>query len=180
MEKIWELLLPAIISSSVASLIIGLFLKKKTETITAEIKNQFEQNMTMFKSGFLWKEKAVSDLLGPLYMQFNRTHRAFRRYHTANLYLEAKILKDGNEKIRNLLLERAYLIPNELLEDANTLIEHYDVWLEEFNKLREANNQKDQDTFVFAGPLGHPFPKNAEQNFKSKYHELWNELYAAK
>jgi hypothetical protein len=177
MNKFWELLIPALISSTVVGSIIGLILRKRTETIAAEVKNQFEKSMTIFRSSFQWKEKSVSELLGPIYLQFNRTKRAFHRYTATSLYLEAKVLKDGNEKIRNLLLEKAYLIPTELIEDADTLIEHYDVWLEEFNKQRESENPNLEQQFIFVGPKGFRFPDNSEDKFKAKYHDLWNELY---
>ncbi|EFK96875.1 hypothetical protein LDC_1079 [sediment metagenome] len=177
MEKILNLLLPALLSSSVVALIVGFLFKRRTEIITAEVKNQFEQNMTIYKSSYQWKEKAVSELLGQIYMQFSRTKRAFQRYSATNLYLEAKVIKEGNEKIRNLLLEKAYLIPSELLEDANLLIEHYDVWLEEFYKQRDSEKPNLEQKFIFVGPKGFKFPEKAEENFKNKYHQIWNELY---
>jgi hypothetical protein len=177
MNKILELLLTATISGSVVGVIFQLFLKRRTEVITAEIRNQFEQNMTVFKSSYAWKEKSVSLLLGPICLQFNRTKRAFDRYSAKNLFLEAEVLKDGNKKIRNLLLENAYLIPNELLEDATKLIEHYDVWLEEYHNLRESKNPKFDEEFVYGGPQGFPFPRKSEEKFKFEYRKIWDELY---
>ncbi|MFH0896005.1 MAG: hypothetical protein V2A54_16350 [Bacteroidota bacterium] len=177
MEKFIELLLPALLSGAFISTVMGLILKRRTGIIEAEIKNQFEANMTIFKAGYQWKEKALSELLGKIYVQFNRTKSALYRYHETNLYLEAKVLKEGNEAIRNLLLEKAYLIPIELLKDANELIKHYDVWLEEFDKLRGNVKPDLNHEFVFVGPKGFPFPKDAEAKFKKKYLELWNELY---
>ena len=63
------------------------------------------------------------------------------------MFLEAKVVKVGNEVIRNLLLEKAHLIPPELLNDADKLIEHYD------------------------------FPSISEKHFQEKYHEYWQDLY---
>jgi hypothetical protein len=177
MEQFINLLMSALISSSIVGVIIGILFKRRNETITAEIKKQFEQNMTVFKSNYLWKEKAVSELLGPIHLQFNRTKRAFSRYKSTNLYLEAKVLKDGNEKVRNLLLGNSHLIPPELIEDTNKLIEHYDVWMEEFNKHRDFENPNLDQKFIFAGPVGFPFPYNVDVRFIIKYKELWNELY---
>ncbi|MEZ5047115.1 MAG: hypothetical protein R2831_09005 [Chitinophagaceae bacterium] len=180
MKSILDLLLPSIISSSVVGLLIGTILKRKTETITAEVKKQFEKNMTVFKSTYLWKEKAISELFGPVNIQLNRTKNAFARYRATNLFLEAKVLKVGNEKIRDLLLEKAYLIPNELIQDAEKLIEHYDVWLEEFDRIRAEENPNLDQKFVYAGPKGFPFPTNSENNFKAYYQKIWNELYGDK
>lgn len=176
MEEYLKIIIASIFSGAVVASFVSIIFKRKTEKITAEIKNQFEMNLTSQKTGHVWKEKAVAELYGPLCFQFSRTQKAFGRYREKNLFLEAKVLKDGNEKIRNLLLEKSYLIPPDLIDDANNLVEHYDVWLEEFSKLRETENPT-SETFVFAGPKGFAFPKASEKKFKEKYLELWNGLY---
>lgn len=177
MEEYFKIILVSIFSGAVVASVISIIFKRKTEKITAEIKNQFEMNLTSQKSGHVWKEKAVSELYGPLYLHFSRTNRAIKRYREKNLFLEEKVMKESNEKIRNLLLEKSYLILPDLFEDANNLVEHYDVWLEEFSKLRETENPEVDKKFVFAGPQGYPYPKNSEKNFIKKYVELWNSLY---
>src|SRR5207247_1532393 len=96
------------------------------------------------------------------YMQFDRTKHAFDRWQGQNLFLEAKVLKDGNLTIRDLLLSKAYLIPPELREDAGKLILHYDRWLEEFEKLRNSQEPDLGAKFVFVGPQGYPFPTASE------------------
>ncbi len=179
MNPIFNILISAVISSGIAGALVGFIFTRRNETIAAEVRNQFEQNMTVFKSNYQWKEKVVSELLGQMVIQFNRTSRALRRYLDTNLFLEAKVLKESNEKIRDLLLEKAHLIPVELLEDASKLIEHYDVWLEEFNKHRNQENPNLDQTFIFVGPKGFGFPREAEAHFKQTYEELWNELYTA-
>ena len=178
MTTFWNLLLASLISNTVVATILTLIFRRKTEEITAEVKNQFERNLTTFKSSYQWKEKSVAELLVQLYLQFNRTKRAFGRYNDTNLYLEAKVIKDGNEKIRDLLLDKAYLIPTALIEDANKLIEHYDVWLEEFYKQRDSETPNLNQKFVFAGPKGYGFPSVSETKFKEKYLEFWKDLYA--
>ncbi len=180
MDNFWNLLLASLISNTVVATILTLIFKRKTEKITAEVKDQFERSLTAFKTGYQWKEKTVSELLGQLCLQFGRTKRAFNRYNDTNLFLEAKVLKDGNEKIRDLLLAKAYLIPPELIEDANNLIEHYDVWLEEFYKQRDSETPNLNQKFIFAGPKGYGFPSVSENRFKEKYFEFWEELYKQK
>lgn len=178
MDDILKIIITAVLSGAVVSAVIAIIFKRKTETITAEIKNQFEMNLLRQKTGQQWKEKAITELYGPLNYHFTRTKKAFMRYSEKNLYLEAFVLKDSNEKIRNLLLEKSYLISPDLSEDAEKLITHYDVWLEQFHKLRE--NPKPEEvaaTFVFVESLGFGFPREAETKFKDKYRELWEEIY---
>jgi hypothetical protein len=69
------------------------------------------------------------------------------------------------------------LIPPELLEDAGKLVEHYDVWLEKFEKQRLAEQPDLETPFTFVGPEGYPFPRQSAQRFKDKFREYWGQLY---
>ena len=88
-------------------------------------------------------------------MQFERTRRAFDGWSGKNLYLEAKIIREGNIAIRDLLLAKGHLIPPHLMSDAALLVEHYDRWLEEFENKRTEQNPANEDAFVFVGPAGY-------------------------
>jgi hypothetical protein len=61
---------------------------------------------------------------------------------------------------------------------ATELIVHYDVWLEEFDRMRSAATPSDE-SFVFAGPSGYPFPHEAERAFMDEFRRLQHELYGA-
>lgn len=161
-----QLVVAALISGAVASTIVGVIFTGYVTRVKEEVRSQR-----------VWKERSVAELLGPMNIQFDRTKRAFDRWNERNLYLEAKVIKVGNETIRNLLLTRGHLIPPELLEDAGKLIEHYDVWLELFEKQRGGKEPDLESPFTFAGPKGYPFPTAAEKRFKEKYQQYWNELY---
>lgn len=164
--SVWELIASAIISGGVVSAVLGLFFKGFVTRVEAEV-----------KSRRTWKEESVSELLGPLNMQFDRTQRAFKRWKSQDLYLEAKVVKVGNEVIRDLLLNNGHLIPPELLDDAGKLIEHYDVWLEKFEEQRSSENPNLETKFVFVGPDGFPFPTKSEEKFRTTFNEYWAELY---
>jgi hypothetical protein len=113
-------------------------------------------------------------------MNFDRTSRAFTRWQAGNLFLEAKVIREGNLTIRNLLLSKSDLIPEELRDDAGRLIEHYNRWLEEFERTRSAEKPDLQTPFVFVGTQGFPFPTKSEERFKIAFRELWKELYLQK
>jgi hypothetical protein len=163
----------ALISAGIVSAILGFLLHRRTVHIEEEIKNQF----ALLQSRRAWKEQMVAELLGPLYIHFDRTKRAFDRWDAQNLYLEAKIIRDGNLAIRDLLIMKSHLIPKELRVDAGELIEHYDRWLEEFEKIR-GREKPDLDTpFVFVGTQGFPFPHESERRFREGFTRLWDELY---
>lgn len=181
MEEIGQLIIAsiisALISASVVSTIVNFLLRRQTATIEAEIKNQSEKNLEIFQSKRTWKENSISELLGPLYLQFDRTNRAMHRWKSQNLYLEAKVIKVGNLAIRDLLLTKSHLIPPELLEDAGKLVEHYDRWLEEFENIRGSEKPDLETPFVFVGHKEFPFPKVAEVKFLKAFHDTWKELY---
>ena len=161
-----ELLFAALVGGSVASTIVGAVFTGYVTQVEEEV-----------RSRRAWKEHSVEELLGPMNIQFDRTRRAFDRWSKKNLYLEVKVIKAGNETIQNLLLKKAHLIPPELFDDAGKLIEHYDVWLELFEKQRGGKEPDLESPFTFAGPEGYPFPKKAEMRFKAKYRQYWTELY---
>lgn len=164
---ILELVLSAVISGGVVSAVMGIIFKG---FVASSIETEVKSRRT-------WKEESVSELLGPLNMQFDRTKRAFRRWNSQNLFLEAKVVKVGNETLRDLLLTRGHLIPPELLEDAGKLIEHCDVWLEKFDEQRSSENPNLETKFVFVGPAGFPFPSQSEEKFRTKFKEYWEDLY---
>jgi hypothetical protein len=178
MDEFVRLLASGVISGTVISAILTFFFNRKTTEIQEQIKDQYERSMAIFQSTRAWKEQSVSELLGPMYMQFDRTGRAFGRWRTKNLFLETKVIREGNLIIRDLLLTKGHLIPPELLEDAGKLVEHYDRWLEEFEKKRSSEQPDLDSTFVFVGPEGFPFPRQSESRFKAKFEEMWAELYS--
>jgi hypothetical protein len=166
MNDFLRLVLASIISGTVISTILGLLFHRRITQMEQTITGQYE-----------WKQRSVTELLGPLYMQFDRTRRAFERWSQANQYLEAKVIMDGNVKIRDLLLTKGDLIPPDLRGDAGRLVAHYDRWLEEYEKVRGEHNPALDQPFVFVGPQGFPFPRDAEARFKDAYIKIWDNLY---
>lgn len=157
-----QLLLSGLLSGSVMAGLLGLLLARRTD---------------IFRSRRSWKERSVAELLGPIHMQLERTRRAVARYRTKNTFLEAEVLRQGNLAVRDLLLKVPHLIPPALLEDASRLVEHYDRWLEEYERLRGSENPNLDALFVFVGPKGFPFPSDAEVRFHRIYQSYWNDLY---
>ena len=165
-QSIKELFWAMLISSTLASAVVGIVFTRYVTSTQEEVKSQRA-----------WKEKSVAELLGPMNIQLNRTKRALDRWNNQNLYIETKVMKTGNETIRDLLLTKGHLIPPDLLDDADKLIEHYDVWLEVFERQRGGKEPDLKARFTFAAPEGFPFPKESERRFKEKYQQYMNELY---
>ena len=177
MPGFWEITLGGLLGSGIASTVAGALLLRHTRTLESEIARQFDERLRVFESTRLWKEKCLSQLLGPTVMQLARTKHAFERWNSKNLYLEARIVREGNLVIRDLLLNNGHLIPPHLMGDATKLIEHYDRWLEEFDAKRLKDSPATQDAFVFVGPEGFPFPTDSEERITKAFHQLQQELY---
>lgn len=171
----FQTVLGSIASGTLIAAIIGLIFFKRNK----KIEHELEKIKLLFLSERQWKEKSVSELLGPVYMQLERTSRAFERWEGRNFYIEMKVIKEGNLQIRDLLLSTGHLIPPDLRDDAAKLIEHYDRWLEEFEKLRNSENPDLKTPFVFVGPQGFPFPSESDMRFRNAFKEMWLELYAS-
>jgi hypothetical protein len=176
-----DLLRAAILSAAVAAAvigaIIGALLLRRNTLLQESIKLQFAQLGAIASSQRVWKERSITELLGPVYMQLDRTERAFARWRAQNVFLESKVIKEGNQIIRDLLLAKAHLIPPDLLQDAGLLVEHYDRWLEEFAKVRGDTDPDLKQAFVFVGPQGYPFPRPSAKKFERRFREIWAELY---
>jgi hypothetical protein len=162
--SVTEVILAAVISGGVVSVLLGFVLRvlfdRRLGRATEEIKNEFAERALVYRSNREWREASITELLGPVYMQLDRSGRAFERWRSRNIYIETAIMKEGNTTVRDLLLAKGSLIPPELLEHAGKLVEHYDRWLEEYENVRGGEHPDPNAPFVFVGPKGFPFPRD--------------------
>ena len=172
-----QLVAAGLLSGGFLAGILGFFLHEQTTRIEEKVKSQFQSAFEIFQSQRKWKEQSLAELLGPVDMQLRRTKLALMRWDEFNLFLEIKIIKEGNETVRDLLLTKGHLIPPDLLDCAARLIQHYDIWLEKFERERLAKKPDLETKFLFTGPDGYPFPSECESKFRAKYKGLWGEMY---
>ena len=163
----------ALLSSGVVVFVGEQLAARRAEQVVQEVRAVFERQQRVDE----WKKQSVAVLLGPVIMQLDRTRRAFARYEANSRFVESEILYKGNLTVRDLLLTNGHLIPDELRDVSNRLVEHYDRWLEEYDRVRGGRKPNPNEAFVFAGPSGYPFPAEADQLFKDSYKRLWNEVY---
>lgn len=174
MTGFWEVTLGGLIGSGVASAIVGALLIRRAHRIQREV----EETFALRASRRTYSQQALFELFGPIKMQFLRTNRAFRRWRSRNDILEESVLRTGNLAVRDLLLAKGHLIPPELLDHAASLIEHYDAWLEKFDRER-GDGKPDGPAFIFVGPDGYPFPHAAETAMIAEADRLQRELFGA-
>src|SRR3970282_2234981 len=108
----------------------------------------------------------------PLSVQRDRTKDACARWHERNLPLETQTIRDGNLKARDLLERYSQLVPQDLQQDRQKLVQHYDRWLEEYQKVREGPDARPDEPFVFVGPAGYPFPTDSDARVRATLEEV--------
>lgn len=118
---------------------------------------------------------AQFELAGQLYMQLERSKNAYKEYlQGGKTFMFAKILRLYNGKIRDLVLEKGYLLPGNLQKDALELVSHYDIWMQKWDELKATLDPSPDDEFVF--PNSFTFPKEAAGNLEMEYKRLKYEL----
>ena len=143
-------------------------------SVESEIKRQFDERFREFESTRLWKETACPncwDLAGPN----ERTKRAFNRWNSKNLYLEAKIVREGNETIRDRVLERTS-DPARIDGTCGSWSNTSTAGLRNSTSVHGCSPDND-DAFVFVGTQGFPFPSDAEEKIIDTFRKLQRELY---
>lgn len=63
-------------SGSVISAICAFLFQRQAAQIQNQVRSEFERQNSILSSQRKWKETALSELLGPVYMQLDRTKRA--------------------------------------------------------------------------------------------------------
>ncbi len=113
----------------------------------------------------------ITNVLGKVYINFERSRIAYDNYiKEGKIFIHASILKECNLKIRDLLLENAYLLKENLRNDALDLISHYDIWIEKWNDLKKEKDVQLDDVFIFENE--YRFPKEAEKRLKEELSKL--------
>lgn len=177
MDNVAQIILGSSIGTSILTGIIAYFFHKKTERFNAEVKNEFEILSRIQNTDLEWKKQSAK-LLGQVYIHLNRTRLAFANYHKLRNYdefFENEIMYHSNKHIRDSILENGHYIPPEILEEASKLVEHYDVWLVKYHRLRKELNDK-TTVHVYVGPDGVPYPQDAEEKIKAEYIKLFKQI----
>lgn len=170
-------LLTSLLSGTVVAAVMSAFLAKRNAQINEAIRLQYAELQRQANAKGEWKERCISEFLGPAFIQLDRTERAFARWRKKNVFLESKVIREGNVFLRDLILTKPHFVPPDLLDDVGTLVEHYDRWLEEFETVRSEHDSSPDTPFVFVGPQGYPFPREAALRIQARFRQYWAEVY---
>lgn len=101
------------------------------------------------------------EVLRAITFQLDRAQRAYQLYRERPVYLHACNIYKGNAEVVNLLLAHGGSFDGALREGLLDLLEHLDVWTEQFHHLEDELNPGAETEFVFERfPGTKPFPQN--------------------
>lgn len=111
------------------------------------------------------------DKLSKLNFYFHRGEKVYSEYQKNGcIYLYARILRENNASIVELLISIYSYLPDALQKDAFDLVHHIDVWTALWDCLEKEINPKANDKFVFQNSVN--YPKTAESNLLKFYESL--------
>ena len=117
----------------------------------------------------------IQHLLGPLDTLLKRGEIAYKNYMSnKKTFLYAKIIKENNMRIRELILSKSYLLPPKQQSNAIELVAHIDIWIVLWNKLSKSKEHNLDDEFSFENNA--TFPKRSVESLLAYYQELKNLL----
>jgi hypothetical protein len=148
----------------------------------------FQRDLDSSRSVRTWKESALAQVIAPAVMHFSRTEAVANRYRSTMLYGDALLLHDSNAVMRELLLQKAYLLPARLVAPAQCLLVHFDIWLKRYDltlaKYRQENRTDpvadkafDVGFSALEDAKCGKFPRDVPKLFRDEYDRLRRELY---
>lgn len=109
--------------------------------------------------------------LGRLLFYFKRGQKTYIQYlENGSTYLYARILKDNNDKIIEVLSKVYCVCPADIQNDILELTHHIDVWSSHWCCLESQLNPEPYDEFIFQNTVR--YPKNAENRIATYYEGL--------
>lgn len=127
------------------------------------------------------KEEQFIRLIAPVHFFLQLSANAYAKYISNKIFLHAQNIKSANMKICELLTMQPEYLPEDLIPDAIELINHYRIWMMQFDDQAAKQQPVLSDTFVFHQiDKQSGFPKMAEKHFLDYYQTMRSELLTIK
>ena len=121
------------------------------------------------------KEIEFRELISPLYLLMQLSIKAYQKYLANKIYLHALVIRSANRKIYDHLLKNLHLVPDELQDEVLRLMNHYDIWMHQFEDFESRRKPGIEDEFVFYHiDEQSAFPRDAEKKIFDYYLQLKN------
>ena len=95
---------------------------------------------------------------------------AYKKYLQNKIYLYSLTIRSSNEKVYNQILTNLSSLPEGLQEEGLLLLNHYDIWMQQFRDHEDRLKPQIGDLFIFhhLDPQS-AFPREAEEKIKNYY-----------
>jgi len=118
-------------------------------------------------------KKEYQQIVLPLYLLMQLSIKAYKKYMQNKIYLHALVIMSSNIKVYNFIINHIGEIPEPIQDDALELVNHYDIWMTQFNAFEADKKPSLNDDFIFHHlDQQSAFPRQAEQNIFTYYHQL--------
>lgn len=99
----------------------------------------------------------ITEFLGMVKTQLARAEFAYKAYiDSGKIFLYAKILKDVNDSLRFLLVNKTHLLPPEQMKYSLSLIHHIDVWSTVWEDAYALQRPSLKSVFTFENTVNFP------------------------
>ena len=115
-------------------------------------------------------ENHPGKILKELYLLMQLSRIGYGKYLKNKIYLHALTIRNANQRIYQLLIGHLASLPPELEKASLDLLNHYDIWMEQFRLYEKEKLPAAGDQFVFHHldeQCG--FPKDAEKTIFDYY-----------
>ena len=123
------------------------------------------------------KEVQFERLIAPVHFFMHLSRRAYDKYRANKILLHARNIYAANSRVVELIQSAPELLPDELFNDAIELLNHYGIWMIQFDEFMANGSFQLKDEFVFYHIDDQSaFPRDAEQHFFEYYTLLKKEI----
>ena len=115
-------------------------------------------------------ENHSGNLLKELYLLMQLSRIGYSKYLKNRVYLHALAIRNANRRIYELLISNLASLPAGLEKESLDLLNHYDIWMEQFRLFEKEKQPAAGDEFVFHHIDDQcAFPREAEKKIFDYY-----------
>lgn len=104
--------------------------------------------------------------------ELDRAERAYNLYKNDSVYLHAKNIHKANASIINLISDNSFFLDGDIRSKSLDLLEHLDVWMEQFEHLEKNLHPEIKSEFIFERFKDtKPFPNDIRKLLRKEIQE---------
>lgn len=148
------------------------YLKQEQKKIEEKLESASDKRLNLTESS-LREDEICNDLIQPLlaYLESSKDVYASSYKKNGYRYKDAKKLYDLNVKMVNLLSDKSDLIPNYLIKDTKSLVNHFNSWIKGFENTLIKIPQPSDGTKFQVIYYGETFPTSSAKLLEADFNK---------